>query len=114
MVSVSVSIQPDKLLRRRFCLQRAGAQEKGNLGPEEQGSLLTGQHWTARLEFCQLGNCRERTPGGGNCMCRGTEVCFVTSEKFQGAPGEITESTEQRPTSYTNELIYTTETDSQT
>ena len=52
----------------------------------------------------------------GETMYKGTEVCFGTSEKFQGAgaPGEITESTEQRPTSYTNELIYTTETDSQT
>ena len=93
MVSISVSIQPDKLLRRRFCLQRAGAQEKGNPGPEEQGSLHTGQRWTTRLEFCQVASCRERTPSGGNCMCKGIEVCSGTSEKFQGAgaPGEVTE-----------------------
>ena len=32
-----------------------------------------------------MGSCRERPPGGGNCVCKGTEVCSGSSEQFSAA-----------------------------
>ena len=43
-----------------------------------------------------MGNCGEGTPGGGNCTCKGTDVCLGTSEQFVGAraPSGMMVSTE--------------------
>lgn len=47
---------------------------------------------------CRVGNCGEGTPGGGNCQCKGTDVCSGMSEQSvgAGAPSGTTVSTEAR------------------
>lgn len=91
------------VLRRRRHLQRTSAQGEGNPGPERRGGIHTGaaSHKEVHLKGeceCQVGSYGEGPPGGGNCMCKGTDVCSGTSEQFVGAraPSGTTVSTEAR------------------
>lgn len=62
----------------------------GSPGPQEwerlhTGAASPGQQGLKDDRHCQVGNCGEGSPGGGNCMCKSTEMCSETSEQFIAA-----------------------------